>query len=198
MPAVEILPNPAFEPHAEALRSYVTSVADGLRPDEFHLVLDPSLKASFHDALDHIGASEGTIWIADRQQSALVPVFNTGPKADQFVLKHKQPLNRGIVSSVLLTEIGVAERDVYKHSAHDPEANKLLEVLTCSMVAVPFFFAGRIRGVLSAVKLKPASAPESEDPPPFEGDALRRLNNAAAVLGTAVECRLIKSSFALR
>ena len=197
MSAVALLPHPALESSAATLNGHITAVANGLTPSESGLVLDGTMKVSFQDALDALHASEGTIWFLDPGKEALVPVFNTGPQAESFVLKHHQPLNRGIVSSVFLSQTGIAERDVYKNSTHDAAANQKMGVVTCAMIAVPFFFSGRARGVLSAVKLKPAGAPEKDDPPPFNADALARFNHFASLLGAAVDGRLLKSAFGL-
>ena len=63
------------------------------------------------------------------------------------------------------------------------------------MMIAPVVFAGRIRGVLSCVKLKPAEEIDREDPAGFSGDCLRRFNSLADVVGSLVDGHLMKLCF---
>jgi hypothetical protein len=63
------------------------------------------------------------------------------------------------------------------------------------MLAVPFYFVGELRGVISAVQLR-ASADEIE-PPGFTPENLRNLQLTAAVLTRLIEFQLMSFAFGL-
>lgn len=134
---------------------------------EYHgLELQPELTTALENCFAAIGADEGTLWLLNHPNQALVPVWNSGPNAAEFVGHHAQPLDMGLVSVVFVTEQCLCENEVYKNADQDPTLDRKLRVLTCSMIAVPFRHRGATRGVISCVRLKPSNSPEPS-PPPF-------------------------------
>ena len=61
----------------------------------------------------------------------------------------RQPLNRGIVSTVLASEQAFIENEVYKNARHDDKLNESLAQTTFAMIVVPFYFLNECRGVVS-------------------------------------------------
>lgn len=154
---------------------------------------DEALRRLFRLCLDTAGASEGTIWLADAERGVLVPVFNTGPNAAKILENHRQPLTQGIISTVFQSGLSLTEAQVYRRQEHDGTLNKKLAELTSSMMVVPLSFAGRVRGVVSAVKLKPAEAFDEPDSPPFTLDDLGNFELCARWLEALLEHRLWSS-----
>lgn len=158
--------------------------------------LAPELLADvMWDGFHAVGADEGTLWLADSAQEFLHPVFNSGPNADNFVGSYKQPLNEGLVSMVYSSEQSFCEDKVYRNKMQTAKVDNMLELLTCSMMIAPVVFAGRTRGVVSCVKLKPAAQIDEPDPPGFTGDDLRSFNTIADAVGSILDGHLVKLCF---
>lgn len=152
-------------------------------------MFDASSARLFDMHIREMGASEGTLWLLDEEGGALVPAHNNGPDAADLIANYRQPLEKGIISSVVVTQRGIAESFVYRNQEHDASVNELLGNVTVHMIAVPLFFTREIRGVISAVRLR---APDEPDPPPFGLDAFEVANGLAAVVGELIEARLNK------
>ncbi|MHC4163898.1 MAG: GAF domain-containing protein, partial [Planctomycetota bacterium] len=152
---------------------------------------DDILRAQMDGTFRRIDASEGSLWLRDVEEKHLVTVYNTGPNADRIVLEHLQPLDRGIVSMVYGTGRTFADVDVHRSREQDKTLDTRLGVLTCSMIAVPFRFAGQTRGVINAVKLKPAASTDP-DPPPFAEDATQQMQLLGATLERLVDLKLVQ------
>jgi hypothetical protein len=167
-------------------------LAATLKPTEFLPLLGGVSRAQMDDTFRRIEASEGSLWLREAGEEHLVTVYNTGPHAESIVLEHLQPLDRGIVSMVYGTGKTFAGSDVHRSGRQDKTLDARLGVLTCSMVAVPLRFAGRTRGVLNAVKLKPADSTDP-DPPPFAGDATQRMQLLASTLERLIDLALFRA-----
>jgi GAF domain-containing protein len=152
----------------------------------FEEFFDATMRASFVGALRAIGAHEGTIWLLDESRRVLIPRFNNGPNAANFVGKFRQSLRAGMISMVVSTEQPICENEVYQNRQQDKSLDLELGVRTCAMLAVPLYYGNELRGVLSAVQLMPANeiAPE---PPGFSPQHLETLQLAASVLARLVE-----------
>ena len=133
-------------------------------------------------ALDEVAADEGTVWQLDEAGEALSPVWNSGPRAAEFVGKHRQPLSAGLISLVCVTGQALCENAVYRHVGQDATLDRTLGVLTCAMIAVPWRRDGEVCGVVSCVKLKPS--PETPDPSPFTPGDLARVVEVVRHLDT--------------
>jgi hypothetical protein len=133
-----------------------------------------------------IGASEGTLWLLDETRQALVPVWNSGPHAADFVGKHRQPVEAGLIGLVCATEQAICENAVYRHAGQDPTLDRTLGLLTCAMIAVPFRIRGELRGIVSCVKLKKADSTEP-DPPPFTSEDLAAVTAAVQEMEVRLE-----------
>ncbi len=116
-------------------------------------IFDPLTERLLRNSFDQVEADEGTLWIAHKAKGVLVPVFNSGPGAADFVAKFRQPLDRGVVSMVYHNEQAFCENELYKHASHDETIDEALRQVTAAMIAVPLYFANEPRGVVSCVKL---------------------------------------------
>ncbi|HEY5814031.1 MAG TPA: hypothetical protein VIT23_15425, partial [Terrimicrobiaceae bacterium] len=91
-------------------------------------------------AFEAVRADEGTIWLLDEKEEALVPVWSSGPYGERFIGIHRQPLTAGLMSLICVTEQAICENSVYQNAQQDPTLDRRLGVLTCAMIAVPLRF----------------------------------------------------------
>jgi hypothetical protein len=155
----------------------------------FEEFFDGTMRTHLVKAIAAAQAHEGSVWLLDETRSCLVPRFNSGPHAASFVGSFRQDLRSGMISMVVATEQPICENQVHQNQQQDPALDRQLQLLTCAMLAVPFYFAGELRGVISAVQLKDsADAPE---PPGFTAENLDTLQLGAEVLSRMVEHQLL-------
>jgi hypothetical protein len=157
--------------------------------DVFASIAEPLWDTVLRRGFEGVGAHEGTIWLTDADGEHLVPAVNTGGHAAQLVGKFKQPLGKGIISMVYASEQPYCENDVYQSEQHDGTLNESLGLVTCALMAVPFYFASALRGVVSCVQLKQLDS-EEPDPAGFSGLATSRLAETATLLERLVNHRL--------
>lgn len=161
--------------------------------DEF---FDLTMRGLLVSALECVGAHEGTVWLLDESRTVLVPRFNNGPNAATFVGSYRQPLRSGMISMVVSTEQPICENEVYQNQQQDKALDLMLGLLTCAMLATPLYFGGELRGVISAVQLKPAHNHATE-PPGFSAEHLEALQLVAAVLSRLVDQQLVALALGL-
>jgi hypothetical protein len=185
-----VLPDERFLALRPALHARLKEAAQGMTGEVFADFFDKSMRGLLVDGFHRIGAHEGTVWMLDEAREALVPRFNSGPHAAEFVGSFRQSLRSGMISMVVAMEQPICENDVYKNQSQDRTLDERLRLQTCAMVAVPFYFLGDLRGVISCVQLKPADAIEA-DPPGFTPEHLCGLQLTAGVLSRLIEYRLL-------
>jgi GAF domain len=151
---------------------------------------DASTVDMLRTGLARIGAHEGTVWLLDETREYLVPRFNSGPHAAEFVGHFRQSLRSGMISMVVATELPICENEVHKNRQQDPSLDRALKLQTCAMIAVPLYYLGQLRGVITGVQLKPAESLEA-DPPGFAMEGLAQLQRTASLLGRLIEHRLL-------
>ncbi len=167
----------------------VKAAAELVGEGPFEEFFDHTMRAQLVEALSAAQAHEGTVWLLDRTRSVLVPRFNSGPKAAEFVSSFSQSLRSGMISMVVATEQPICENEVHRNRQQDKTLDEKLQLVTCAMLAVPFYFAGELRGVISAVQLKArADAPK---PPGFTVANLGTLQLAASVLSRMLDHQLM-------
>ena len=105
------------------------------------------------EAFLKIGGCEGTVWLVDKDELNLVAVYNSGDDARNLV-GFEQPVGSGIVSMVLAQQQPYCENDIGSSHGHDDTLDKKMAKHTTAMIAVPFYFARGIRGVVSCVQLQ--------------------------------------------
>ena len=194
---VELMPDEELAEMAGRVEERLRITSDVLHDRGVKGFFDATMREILVTAFEEVGADEGTLWLADAGQESLRPVFNSGPHAKEIVGKHVQPLNSGLVSMVYATEELFCEEQIYQNEEQSNKLDKKLGMLTCSMIAAPFYFGSRIRGVISAVKLKPRDSREEPDPEPFGRKAVRRLSLTSKILETFFDEKLMSAAFGL-
>jgi GAF domain-containing protein len=161
--------------------------------DEF---FDGTMRALVERCFTFIGAHEGTVWLLDAERTYLIPRFNTGPFADSFVGIFRQSVRVGMIGMVVSTEQPICENEVHKNQRQDRTLDRTLGLVTCAMVATPLYFAGELRGVLSAVQVKPEGA-DAPEPRGFAPEHLEAFQLAAVVLARLIEQQLLSLTLGL-
>jgi hypothetical protein len=185
----------AVNPHGvigelkDTLRELMREHAESLAAN-FAGVFDRSVRDLVIGGLEKAQADEGTIWVIDESQEFLVPVYNSGPWASEFVGKFRQSLRAGMISMVIATEQPICENGVQQNKGQDRTLDNRLGLETCAMIAVPFRFGGEMRGVVSAVQLRKAGD-DLPPPPGFSWDDLQTLLRTGTLLGRLVEHKLL-------
>lgn len=157
-------------------------------------------------ALQMIRADEGSIWLVQNAGRVLVPVWNNGPNAADFVGRFTLPSHQGLTGMAYTSGLAACESEVCFHQQQNRELDRSLGVLTWSLLAVPLRFACGTQGIVTAVRLirlaelpglraMPASSadfPLGYTPPPAFGMGdLGALETATAALGRLVDHRLM-------
>jgi hypothetical protein len=185
---LNILPDPAFLELKGALSERLERIAGSIHPEQFGSLLDPLMRQTIEHGFAEAGADEGTVWLLDQAGEFLVPAWNTGPHAERFVGKFKQPLNAGVICMVFSSEQPFLENEVWKNSRHSKLLDSTLKVQTGAMIAVPFYFLRGCRGAVSCVQLNKPDAPAGAG---FRPEHLAHVQRATAILSQLIELKLL-------
>ncbi|NNE92493.1 MAG: hypothetical protein HKN23_12670 [Verrucomicrobiales bacterium] len=184
------------DPELSAMRGQLEEClegwVEGLDPNGFSALFDPLMQDELKRSFKSVGGSEGTVWLADQAGENLVAVFNSGPNADELT-GFKQPLGKGIISLVFSHERPYCENEIGSCvEDHDDTLDRKIGTQTSAMIAVPFYFAYGLRGVVSCVKLG-----ENGDCDGFDSAHVDELAAAASVVERLIDCRLITAALGL-
>lgn len=134
------------------LAAHVESWVAQCRPRDLVGLFDPACIATLREAFARVGGCEGTLWLADESSAHLVAVYNSGDHADALV-GFEQPIGSGIVSMVYSQQQPYCENEIEGNHGHDDTLDRKIRKHTMAMIAVPFYFALGLRGVISCVQL---------------------------------------------
>ena len=188
MPArIKVLPDERLLALRPELMAALRDAARELSGTAFPDIFDASMRSLLVERFDHVGAHEGTAWLLNAERTELIPQFNSGPHAEQFVGTFRQSVRAGMIGMVSATEQPVCENEVCRNARQDRSLDERLQLRTWAMLAVPFHYLGELRGVISCVQFLSAEPP----PPGFSGEHLHSLQLTAGVLARLVEHRLL-------
>jgi hypothetical protein len=185
---LNLLPDPAFAELRPLLAERLERIATNIEPLQFASLLDPLTQQTLERGFAEAGAHEGTVWLVDSSETHLVPCYNNGPQAEQLVGQFKQPLSSGLICMVFASEQPFLENEVWKNAAQSKLLDTKLQVQTCAMIAVPFYFLRGCRGVISCVRLK---RPDGEIPESFRPEHLTLVQRTASLCSRLIEFRLL-------
>jgi hypothetical protein len=177
-----------------AIRLRLSQAAAVITPEGFATLLPSHCKYFLHWLFRHVGADEGTIWLADTEGKNLVPAYNTGPRAKDLVAVFHQPMGEGLVALVFANGQPLVENEVYKNEDHSKRVDHALGQRTEAMMIVPFHFLGDLRGVISCVVLGEATG---KLPKQFTADQLEFFSFQSRVLGALFQNSLVERIFGL-
>ena len=183
---LNLIADPDFAEIRGQIEERLQHWADDLDLQAFADLLDPMMRRVLHGAFQWVGASEGTIWLADMAEKALIAAYNTGSDADELV-GFRQPLNQGIISLVFANEQPYCENEIGAREAHDSTLDQKLGKRTGAMLAVPFHFAFGLRGVISCVQFLERDSPA----PGFHARHIDEISLSARLVERLINSRLI-------
>jgi hypothetical protein len=188
---LNIVPDERFAALQRALLERLEQVGESITPENFGDLCLGQVHALFEEAFAKTGAHSGLVWILDAAQENLVPAFAWGPAAQRLLLSHRQPLREGIVSLVLMNEQPLIQNDVYQDAKHSKIVDQKFNQRTFAMMAVPFYFLRRCRGVVSAVQLHAQGEPQ---PPGFQPEHLKVLRRAATLATDLIDYQILRKT----
>lgn len=162
--------------------------------DPFALVelLDEHLIHLLGDVFERVGGCEGTVWLADRSEGNLVAVYNSGIDAESLI-GFEQPIGTGIISMVFSQQQPYCENEISSSAGHDDTLDKKISKHTTAMIAVPFYFAFGLRGVISCVQLE--ESPTSKEG--FSSSDVAELGNVSNIIERLINEALLTSALGL-
>ena len=149
----KILRDPELARLGSDLEEHLENWIKSSTPMEIVGVLDHVCISLLREAFLEVGGCEGSVWLADKDEKNLVAVYNSGEDAASLV-GFEQPVGAGIISMVFVQQQPYCENDIGRSHGHDDTLDKKIEKHTMAMIAVPFYFACGIRGVISCVQLE--------------------------------------------
>lgn len=188
------LPDPRVAPHAQAIEERVGNFASHIRPATFTEFLDPLMIRLAADCFRDAGAHEGVFWLADKEQKNLLCGYQQGPHSDRLN-NFKVPVDSGLSGMILATQQPFCENNLSQNRAAASTLEERLGVIVCSRVLVPFFIAGKMRGVLAAYQFKPTL--DSPEPPGFTPEAVEELNLLSRLFGRLLDHKLLCAAIGL-
>lgn len=147
-----LLRNPEFARVGGELEEHVESWIKTSSPSDLIGLFDAVSISLLKEAFSHVGGCEGTVWLADQGGEHLVAVYNSGDYAGSLI-GFEQPIGSGIISLVYEQQQPYCENDIRASGGHDDTLDRKIAKHTTAMIAVPFYFAFGLRGVISCVQL---------------------------------------------
>ena len=184
---LNLVSDPGLTNTSGAVEERLQDWISGLDPEGYSELIDPLVRRVLHGAFEWVGGGEGTVWVADADEESLVAVYNSGPHAADLVGFH-QPLDRGIISLVYANEQGYCENEIASREAHDDTLDRKIGESTGAMIAVPFYFAFALRGVISCVQMKQG---DGDEPAGFDSRHVEEISAAASVAERMINGRLL-------
>jgi hypothetical protein len=149
--------------------------------------MDSLLRDFYAGGMQRVHADSGAIWILDRDSSRLV-VAHTHPVEE--LMGMEQPLDEGLISLVIASEQGICENQVYKNAQHSKAIDAQVGRVTCGMIAVPLYFGGVLRGVISGVRWK--TDPDHPDPAGFTAGDLGKFKLLSLAYERMINFQLVR------
>ena len=177
-----------------AVRQRLSQAAAAITPEGLASLLPGHCKYLLHWMFRHVGADEGTLWLADAAGKHLVPAYNTGARARDLIGVFRQPLSEGLVSLVFINGQSLVENEVYKNVDHSKRVDHALGQRTEAMMVVPVHLFSDLDGVISCVVL---GDPDAEATRQFTAEHLEFLSFQARVFGALFQNSLVERIFGL-
>ncbi len=186
--------HPNFAKLGSDLEEYIEAWIQSSNPLDLVGLLDEACTNLIKNAFDTAGGSEGTVWLNDTDEKNLVAVYNSGPEAENLV-GFKQPIGSGIISLVYSQQQPYCENAIERSDGHDDTLDKRMHKRTTAMIAVPFYFAFQLRGVISCVQLE--EDPQNGDASGFDSEQVAEVVKAANSMERFINASLLSMALGL-
>ncbi|MCB1203507.1 MAG: hypothetical protein KDN18_04545 [Verrucomicrobiae bacterium] len=161
-------------------------------PEQLVTLIDSGALSLLKESFAAAGGCEGTIWLIDAKAGELVASFNSGQDSKKLV-GFRQPVGQGIISLVFAQQQPYCENHIESSTGHDDTLDRKIAKHTTAMIAVPFYFAFGLRGVVSCVQL--AEAPRSREG--FRSADVETVARAVNHVGRLIDGSLLTSLLGL-
>jgi len=188
----KLLRNPEMVQLGGELATHLDTWIESSTPPSLAGLLDEVSLDLLRDAFIDVGGCEGTVWLADRTRENLVAVYNSGSDAVELV-GFQQPVGTGIISLVFTQQQPYCENDIGASPGHDDTLDKKIAKRTQAMIAVPFYFAYGLRGVISCVQLEDSPNGSSG----YSSDDVQTLVRASNIVERLINDSLLSSALGL-
>ncbi len=188
------LPVPGVAPHLPSIEERLAQFSAGIRAANLMEILDPLLQRLIADCFRDAQAHEGVVWMLDGEGTHLLCACQVG-SASSRLLNYRLPLDTGLASMVLAMQQPFCENSLAANRTLPSSLEERLGVVLCSRILVPFFIAGKARGVVGAYRTKPAS--DAPDPAGFGPDAVEEMSLLARLLGRLLDHKLLCAAIGL-
>tara|TARA_R110002096_G_scaffold182022_11_gene359802 strand:- start:2603 stop:3148 length:546 start_codon:yes stop_codon:yes gene_type:complete len=176
------------------LEGHLESWIKSSSPTNLAALLDPVSIALLRESFVKIGGCEGTVWLADEDERNLVAVYNSGSDAGSLV-GFEQPVGSGIISLVYAQQQPYCENDIGGSRGHDDTLDRKIEKHTTAMIAVPFYFAFGLRGVISCVQLEEDETGGEQSG--FSSSEVEVLSRTVNVVGRLIDETLLSTALGI-
>lgn len=188
------MPDPRVAPHAKAIEERVGMFAGHIRAATFAEFLDPLMKRMIADFLRDAHANEGVVWLLDREGKNLTCAYQMGPHSSRLN-NIRVPVESGVAGMVLATQQPFSENNLGINRDAASAIEERMGVLVCSRTLIPFFIAGKIRGLVAGYRTKPNA--DAAEPAGFNADDVEELNLLSRLLGRLLDHKLLCSAIGL-
>lgn len=189
-----ILRSPEYSGLGVDLIEHLESWIRASEPNELCGLLDTACIGLLVDGFRQVGGCEGAVWLVDRAEENLVAVYNSGDDADSLV-GFEQPIGSGIISMVYGQQQPYCENSIGPSAGHDDTLDRKIKKHTSAMIAVPFYFASGLRGVISCVQLAEVETAGARDG--FSSNDVADMSRIANIVGRLVDETLLTSVLGL-
>ena len=183
-----LLPDPRFKGIAPHLEEWIDTTGRHITAANFASLLDPLMRRMLADAFEDARAHEGLIWLLEPDGSQLTVAWQTGA-ATTAAPGTSVPAGAGLHGLVLASQQPHCANSLCTDPNHDHQLDAMLGGVICSEVIVPFYIARQLKGVVTALQLKPSL--ESPDPDGFDPESLEEIELLATSLGRLLDYRLL-------
>ena len=186
-------PDATLIEYSSTIEQRLEACSRRMQPEDLRSLLGNAGRELVRVTTKTLEADSASIWLMSSDRTRLI-VSHVFP-ANEDLMNRDQPLDEGLVSLVLKSEQPICENQVYEHLDHSKRTDQSLGVVTCSMIAVPFYAGGVLRGVVSCVRMK--DDPEAPDPPAFTSADLARMSRLAKALEQMINFRFLSGILGL-
>ncbi|MEM7699183.1 MAG: GAF domain-containing protein [Verrucomicrobiota bacterium] len=187
-----LLRQPSFVRLGSELESHIETTISNTPPAELIGFIDEQCLQLLNEAFRAVCSNEGMVWLADCDEHHLVASYNTGLRADELV-GFRQPIGSGIISMVYAQQQPYCENEIGSNAGHDNTLDQKVSKHTKAMIAVPLYFAFRLRGIISCVQFEEGGCGDSG----FNSSHVQTLVKVSNTIERLVDSNLLHSALGL-
>lgn len=189
-----LLPDPRLTSVAPLLEERLEMTGRHVTAGNFPSILDSLMRRMMADAFEDAKAHEGLIWLLEPDGKNLAVAWQTGPATRDWP-GTRIAAGSGLHGLVLASQQPHCANSLYTNPRHDQELDRRLGGVLCAEIIVPFYIAHQLKGVVTALQIKPDTA--SPDPPGFDPEALEEIELLSTSLGRLLDYRLVCQALAM-